>query len=208
MNKVLYYVDGFLIGHTATTAKRSYVFLSGNVGSQYTYEEAVTDGVNVPYDVYTIETEISQKGDTIKAGWFVDRRDKLTRAKRWQQEDEDIEYKRNDLDKKVVNLSQIRNIIKEYKRALRAEIFPNRIDSNGDYEVPKTLVFAKTDSHADDIIKISREEFNDGKEFCEKVSYKITEVTDAVLNWCRGYYYAWIAVTVEMIVTAIDKRPV
>jgi type I restriction enzyme R subunit len=62
------------------------------VVSEYTYEESVTDGVNVPYDVYTIETEISQKGE-IKAGWYIDRRDKLTRKKRWQQEDEDTEYK-------------------------------------------------------------------------------------------------------------------
>ncbi len=205
--QVLDYFDAFLIGLTATPDKRTFGFFNENVVSQYTYEESVTDGVNVPYDVYTIETEISQKGDTIKAGWFVDRRDKLTRAKRWQQEDEDIEYKRNDLDKKVVNLSQIRNIIKEYKRALRAEIFPNRIDSNGDYEVPKTLVFAKTDSHADDIIKIIREEFNEGNEFCKKVTYKITEDPKSVLNRFRNSYYPRIAVTVDMIATGTDVKP-
>ena len=96
-------------------------FFNENVVSQYTYEESVTDGVNVPYDVYTIETKISQKGETIKAGWFIDRRDKLTRQKRWQQEDEDTEYKKNDLDKKVVNPSQIRNIIKEFKNASKEE---------------------------------------------------------------------------------------
>ena len=79
----------------------------------------------MPYDVYTIETDISQKGEVIQAGWFVDRRDKLTRKKRWQQEDEDTEYHRNDLDKKVVNPSQIRHIIRDYKRALQTEIFPN-----------------------------------------------------------------------------------
>jgi type I restriction enzyme, R subunit len=108
--QVLDYFDAFLIGLTATPDKRTFGFFNENVVSQYTYEESVTDGVNVPYDVYTIETEISKNGETIKAGWFVDRRDKLTRQKRWQQEDEDTEYTRNDLDKKVVNPSQIRKL--------------------------------------------------------------------------------------------------
>lgn len=205
--QVLDYFDAFLIGLTATPDKRTFGFFNENVVSQYTYEESVTDGVNVPYDVYTIETEISQKGETIKAGWFIDRRDKLTRQKRWQQEDEDTEYKKNDLDKKVVNPSQIRNIIKEFKNALRTQIYPNRFDKNGDYEVPKTLVFAKTDSHADDIIKIIREEFDEGNDFCKKVTYKIDEDPKSVLNRFRNSYYPRIAVTVDMIATGTDVKP-
>ena len=205
--QVLDYFDAFLIGLTATPDKRTFGFFNENVVSQYTYEESVSDGVNVPYDVYTIETEISQKGDTIKAGWYVDRRDKLTRAKRWQQEDEDTKYKRNDLDRKVVNPSQIRNIIREFKAALKRDIFPNRIDENGDYEVPKTLIFAKTDSHADDIINIVREEFNEGNEFCKKVTYKIDEDPKSVLNRFRNDYYPRIAVTVDMIATGTDVKP-
>lgn len=205
--QVLDYFDAFLIGLTATPDKRTFGFFNENVVSQYTYEESVTDGVNVPYDVYTIETEISQNGETIHAGWFIDRRDKLTRAKRWQQEDEDTHYGKNDLDKKVVNPSQIRNIIREYKRALKTEIFPNRVDKNGEYEVPKTLVFAKTDSHADDIIKIIREEFDEGNDFCKKVTYKIEEDPKSVLNRFRNSYYPRIAVTVDMIATGTDVKP-
>ena len=205
--QVLDYFDAFLIGLTATPDKRTFGFFNENVVSQYTYEQSVTDGVNVPYDVYTIETEISKKGDIIKAGWFVDRRDKLTRKKRWQQEDEDTAYSKNDLDKKVVNPSQIRNIIREYKRALQADIFPNRIDDNGEYEVPKTLIFAKTDSHADDIIKIVREEFDEGNEFCKKITYKIEEDPKSILNRFRNSYSPRIAVTVDMIATGTDVKP-
>jgi type I restriction enzyme R subunit len=205
--QVLDYFDATLIGLTATPDNRTFGFFNENVVSQYTYEESVIDGVNVPYDVYTIETEISQKGETIHAGWFIDRRDKLTRAKRWQQEDEDTHYGKNDLDKKVVNPSQIRNIIKAYKQALKTEIFPNRIDQNGDYEVPKTLVFAKTDSHADDIIKIIREEFDEGNDFCKKVTYKAEEDPKSVLNRFRNSYYPRIAVTVDMIATGTDVKP-
>jgi len=205
--QVLDYFDAFLIGLTATPDKRTFGFFNENVVSQYTYEESVIDGVNVPYDVYTIDTEISQQGDTIKAGWYVDRRDKLTRAKRWQQEDEDITYQKNDLDKKVVNISQIRNIIKEYRRALQTTIYPKRVDKDGNYEVPKTLVFAKTDSHADDIIKIIREEFNEGNDFCKKVTYKIDEDPKSILNRFRNSYYPRIAVTVDMIATGTDVKP-
>jgi type I restriction enzyme R subunit len=205
--QVLDYFDAFLIGLTATPDKRTFGFFNENVVSEYTYEESVTDGVNVPYDVYTIETEISQNGDVVKGGWFLDRRDKLTRKKRWQQEEEDTEYKRNDLDKKVVNPSQIRNIIREYKHALKTTIFPKRLDENGDYEVPKTLVFAKTDSHAVDIIKIIREEFDEGNEFCKKVTYKAEEDPKSVLNRFRNSYYPRIAVTVDMIATGTDVKP-
>ena len=205
--QVLDYFDAFLIGLTATPDKRTFGFFNENVVSQYTYEESITDGVNVPHEIYTIETEISQNGETIKAGWFLDRRDKLTRAKRWQQEDEDTEYKRNDLDKKVVNPSQIRNIIREYKKALITTIYPERIDANGDYEVPKTLVFAKTDSHADDIIKIIREEFNEGNDFCKKVTYKTEEDPKSILNRFRNSYHPRIAVTVDMIATGTDVKP-
>jgi len=205
--QVLDYYDAFLVGLTATPDKRTFGFFNENVVSQYTYEESVIDGVNVPYDVYLIETDISTKGSLIEKGWFVDRRDKLSRAKRWQQEDEDTEYLRNDLDKKVVNLSQIRSIITAYKDALRKDIFPNRFDENGEYEVPKTLVFAKTDSHADDIINIIREVFDEGNDFCKKVTYKIEEDPKSVLNRFRNDFYPRIAVTVDMIATGTDVKP-
>ncbi|PCJ28517.1 MAG: restriction endonuclease subunit R [Flavobacteriales bacterium] len=205
--QVLDYYDAFLIGLTATPDKRTFGFFEENVVSEYTYEESVTDGVNVPYDVYTIETEISQKGDTVKAGWYVDRRDKLTRKKRWQQEDEDTTYTKNDLDKKVVNMSQIRNIIREFKAALKRDIYPNRKDKNGNYEVPKTLVFAKTDSHADDIITVILKEFNEENDFCKKVTYKAEEDPKSILNKFRNSYYPRIAVTVDMIATGTDVKP-
>ncbi len=205
--QVLDYFDAFLIGLTATPDKRTFGFFNENVVSQYTYEESVIDGVNVPYEVYTIETEISKNGSVIQSGWYVDRRDKLSRAKRWQQEDEDTEYRRNDLDKAVVNVSQIRNIIREFKSALETKIYPDRWDSEGNYEVPKTLVFAKTDSHADDIIQMIREEFGEGNDFCKKVTYKIDEDPKSVLNRFRNDYYPRIAVTVDMIATGTDVKP-
>ena len=165
--QVLDYYDAFLIGLTATPDKRTFGFFNENVVSEYTYEESVADGVNVPYDVFTIETEITRQGAKIKAKEYVDKREKLSRRKRWERLDEDYYYTGAQLDRDVVNPSQIRNIIRAYKDELPA-MFPDRVDENGEFEVPKTLIFAKTDSHADDIIQIVREEFGEGNDFCKK----------------------------------------
>lgn len=198
--QVLDYFDAFLIGLTATPDKRTFGFFNENVVSEYSHEEAVADGVNVGYDVYIIETEISQNGAKINAREFVDKREKLSRKKRWEQLDEDVSYSKKDLDKDIVNPSQIRNNICTFKNKLQ-EIFPGR------KEVPKTLIFAKTDSHADDIIQIVREEFNEGNEFCNKITYKTEEDPKSILARFRNAYNPRIAVTVAMISVGIDVKP-
>lgn len=206
--QVLDYFDAFLIGLTATPDKRTFGFFNQNVVSEYTYEESVSDGVNVPYDVFTIETEISKKGSRIeaKAEQFIEKRDKQSRKQRWERLDEDYEYTPNKLDKDVVNPNQIRTIIQAFKKALPS-IFPDRFDENREFEVPKTLIFAKTDSHADDIINIVREEFGEGNDFCKKLTYKIEEDPKSVLIRFRNSWAPRIAVTVDMIATGTDVKP-
>jgi len=198
--QVLDYFDSFLVGLTATPDKRTFAFFNENVVSEYSHEKAVADGVNVGYDVYTIETKISKEGAKIEAEEFVDKREKLTRKTRWEQLEDEVEYTGTSLDKDIVNPSQIRNIIRAFKDKL-PEIFPGRD------EIPKTLVFAKTDSHADDIIQMIREEFAEGNEFCKKVTYKIEEDPKSVLAQFRNEYYPRIAVTVDMIATGTDVKP-
>lgn len=206
-NQVLEYFDAYLIGLTATPDKRTFGFFNQNVVSEYTYEQSVADGVNVPYDTYTIETEVSKNGGGLKAKEFVDKREKLSRKKRWERLDEDYNYTSNKLDKDAVNPSQIRLIIKEFKRAIQEEIFPKRITEDGEYEVPKTLIFAKTDSHADDIIQIVREEFAEGNDFCKKITYKADDDPKSVLNRFRNSWAPRIAVTVDMVATGTDVKP-
>jgi type I restriction enzyme R subunit len=204
--QVLDYYDAFLVGLTATPDKRTFAFFNQNVVSEYTYEESVADGVNVPYDVFTIETQITKAGSIIKAKEFVDKREKLSRRKRWEQLDDDLVYTPNKLDKEVVSPSQIRTIIRAFKEALPT-IFPDRFDEDREFEVPKTLIFAKTDSHADDIINIVREEFGEGNDFCKKITYKIEEDPKSVLNRFRNSWAPRIAVTVDMIATGTDVKP-
>ncbi|VVB84245.1 Uncharacterised protein [uncultured archaeon] len=198
--QVLEYFDAFLIGLTATPDKRTFGFFNENVVSEYSHEDALADGVNVGCDVYLIETEISQYGAKIKVNEFVDKRERLSRRQRREQLDEDVFYSKKELDKEIVNPSQIRNIIRAFKNKL-PEIFPGR------KEVPKTLIFAKTDSHADDIIQIVREEFNEGNEFCNKITYKTEEDPKSLLARFRTAYNPRIAVTVAMISVGIDVKP-
>ncbi len=204
--QVLDYYDAFLIGLTATPDKRTFGFFNENVVSEYPYEESLVDGVNVPYDVFLIETEITKDGSTIKAKQYVDKRERLSRKKRWARLGEDYTYTPDKLDKDVVNPSQIRNIIKACKDSLPG-IFPDRHDEKNEFEVPKTLIFAKTDSHADDIIRIVREEFNEGNEFCKKLTYKSDEDPQSVLNRFRNSWAPRIAVTVDMVATGTDVKP-
>ncbi|MGZ8221153.1 MAG: type I restriction endonuclease subunit R [Methylobacter sp.] len=198
--QVIDYFDASLIGLTATPDNRTYGFFKKNVVSDYSHEKAVADGVNVGNEIYVIETQITQQGAQISAQQQVERREKLTRKKRWEQQDEDEAYSATQLDRNIVNPDQIRTVIRTFRDKL-PEIFPGR------KEVPKTLIFAKTDSHADDIIQTVREEFGEGNAFCKKLTYKIEEDPKSVLADFRNAYYPRIAVTVDMIATGTDVKP-
>jgi len=195
------FFDAFLIGLTATPDKRTFGFFNENIVAEYTYEQSVADGVNVGYDVYEIITEITQKGAELKAKEWVDHRDRQTRKKRWAETEADTPYTGKELDKSVVNPSQIRKVIQAMKTAVETHIFPTRM------ETPKTLIFAKTDSHADDIINMVREVYGQGNAFCKKVTYKAEEDPESILSSFRNDYNPRIAVTVDMIATGTDVKP-
>jgi type I restriction enzyme R subunit len=200
--QVLEYFDGFIIGLTATPSIQTFGFFNQNLVMEYPHERAVADGVNVGYEVYRIKTQITEQGSTIQAGFYVDKRNRQTRAVKWQQLDEDVSYAGKELDRSVVAVDQIRTVIRTFKERLFTEIFPNRTD------VPKTLIFAKDDSHAEDIVRILREEFGKGNEFCKKITYRTTgEKTKDLIRWFRNEYDPRIAVTVDMISTGTDIKP-
>ncbi len=198
--QVIEYFDAYLIGLTATPDNRTYGFFKKNIVSEYDHEMAVADGVNVGNEIYVIETERTKHGGSLKADQPIERREKLTRKKRWERQDEDEQYTSKQLDRDIVNPDQIRTVVQTFRDKL-PEIFPGRS------EVPKTLIFAKTDSHADDIIQTVREEFGEGNEFCKKVTYQAKEDPKSVLAQFRNDYNPRIAVTVDMIATGTDVKP-
>jgi type I restriction enzyme, R subunit len=204
--QVLEYYDAFEVGLTATPDKRTIGYFDQNLVSEYSHEMAVADNVNVGYDVYIIDTKISKQGATLWKGEYVEHRERLSRKKRMELQDEDENYSKQQLDKDIVNPNQIRTIVRSLKDHF-PEMFPERYDKNGVFEVPKTLIFAKTDSHADDIIKIVREEFGEENKFCKKITYKTDEDPKSILSQFRNDYHPRIAVTVDMVATGTDIKP-
>lgn len=199
---VLEYFDAFLIGLTATPSKQTFGFFKKNLVMEYPRLRAIADGVNVQGDVYRIRTQISSQGSTVEAGYFIGKRERMTRAERWEKLDEDFEYDPRQLDREVVSVDQIRTIIRTYRDKLFTEMFPDR------EIVPKTLIFAKDDSHAEDIVRIAREEFGKGDEFCQKITYRSTgKKPEDLISDFRNSYFPRIAVTVDMIATGTDIKP-
>src|SRR5690348_6454876 len=225
--QVLEYFDAFVIGLTATPSKQTFGFFNQNLVMEYNHEQPVSDGVNVGFDVYRIRTHVSEHGSSVDAGFWVDKRNRETRKIRWQKHDEDLTYAANQLDRDVVVPDQIRTVVRAFKEKLFTEIFPGRT------VVPKTLVFAKDDSHAEDIVEIIRDEFGKGNDFAQKITYKTsvarllnkktlpdgTEVeefqykssgvkAEDLITSFRNSYNPRIAVTVDMIATGTDVRQI
>ena len=230
-SQVLLYFDAFLIGLTATPVGKTLGFFNQNLVMEYGHDKAVLDGVNVDFDVYRIKTRVTEEGATIDArseDVYVAKRDKLTRRERLERLEDDLTYTANQVDRDVVAESQIRTVLREFRERVLSAAFPGRD------EVPKTLIFAKDDSHAEDIVRLAREVFAEDNEFCQKITYRtgFTKVTTAVKNpdgteaetveWkrtaeltpedllanFRTSFSPRIAVTVDMISTGTDVKPI
>ncbi|TAH66303.1 MAG: restriction endonuclease subunit R [Rhodopseudomonas palustris] len=200
--QVLDYFDAFTVGLTATPSLHTLGFFGRNLVAQYPYERSVVDGVNVGFEVFRIRTEIGERGSTVKAGYDLPVRDKRTRAERYESLSEDFSYTPDQIDRTVLVPNQIRTVLETYRDTLFTELFPGRS------EVPKTLIFAKDDHHAEEITLIVREVFGKGNDFAKKITYK-TDGADpeGLIRSFRNDYNPRIAVTVDMIATGTDVKP-
>jgi len=226
--QVLDYFDASIIGLTATPSKQTFGYFQQNLVMEYSHEKAVADNVNVGCDIYRIHTAITQGGSKVEAGFYVDKRERQTRQIRWEQLDQPLVYVAGDLDSAVVAPDQIRTVLATFRDKVFTELFPGRPD------VPKTLIFAKDDSHADDIVNICRDVFGKGIDFCQKITYRTgyTRIVEVIkkadgtqgerftwqrnkkdvtgkdtLSAFRNSYNPRIAVTVDMIATGTDVKP-
>lgn len=206
--QVLEYFDAFLVGLTATPALQTVAFFQQNLVMEYGHERAVADGVNVGYDVYRIQTEVTARGGKVAKGFVVDKRSRATRSRRQQLLEEDFAYAAPELDRSVVVPSQIRTVLQAFKEALATELFPGRT------LVPKTLIFAKDDSHAEDIVHLVREVFGRGNDFAKKITYRAVHAVTGQPADCEQLIREFrlspqlrIAVTVDMIATGTDIKP-
>jgi type I restriction enzyme R subunit len=206
--QVLEYFDSYLVGLTATPAKQTIAFFNQNLVMEYGHERAVADGVNVGYDVYRIKTQVTEKGSSVEKGHLIDKRHRETRSVRQQLLEDDLAYEAGEIDRSVVVPSQIRTVITAFKEALFTDLFPGR------QMVPKTLIFAKDDSNAEDIVHIVREVFGRGNDFCKKITYQAKHAetgrpakSEDLIAEFRTSPHLRIAVTVDMIATGTDIKP-
>jgi type I restriction enzyme, R subunit len=198
---VIEYFDAHVVGLTATPTKQTLGFFQQNIVSEYTFPQSVADKVNVDFEVYRIKTKISEEGGLIEAKTVVPVMDKRSREQRLLQLDEDISYEASQLNRYVVSKSQIRTILETYRDRLFSEIFPGR------RVVPKTLIFAIDDNHAEEIVTQVKEVFGKGNDFAAKITYNSKDPKKLLQDF-RNSPTLRVAVTVDMIATGTDVRAI
>ncbi len=202
---VLDYFDAFHVGLTATPSPYTLGFFNQNLVSSYTHEQAVLDKVNVGYDIYRIRTKLGEKGATVERGNHLEKIERRTRRKRWEKLKDDFVWQSAQLDRSVVSDTQIRTVMTHFRDALFTKMFPQR----GGEWVPKTLIYAKDDAHADRIVDVVRDVFAEGNDFCKKITYRSggKKTTDDLIAEFRTSPALRVAVTVDMIATGTDIKP-
>ena len=198
---VIEYFDAHVVGLTATPTKQTLGFFQQNLVSEYTFPQSVADMVNVDFDVYRIRTRASEEGGLIEANTVVPVMDKRTREQRLLLLDEDLSYEASQLNRYVMNKSQIRTILETYRDRLFSEIFPGR------RVVPKTLIFAVDDNHAEEIVTQVKQVFGKGNDFAAKITYNSKDPKKLLQDF-RNSPTLRIAVTVDMIATGTDVRAI
>lgn len=200
---VLEYFDAHLVGLTATPTPQTLGFFGRNLVSEYTYPQAVADGVNVDFDVVRMRTDLREKGvATIESGTTVRVRDRKTREQRYQELDDDFSYTTGQIGRSVVAVDEIRAVLTAYRDNWR-RWFPGRA------ELPKTLIFAVGEDHAEDVLAQVKEIFGRGDDFAKKITYKSRQAGEdpnELIRRLRTDARLRVAVTVDMIATGTDVK--
>lgn len=201
--QLLDYFDAQIVGLTATPTVQTAAFFDENIVADYPYEKSVADGVNVPFEIFRIRTQIGEHGGRVQAGYTLPVRDRHTREQSYRLLEDDLVYAPQELDRSVIARNQIRTVLETYRDTLFTELFPGRT------EVPKTLIFAKDDHHAEEIVQIAREVFDQGNDFAKKITYKVgAKYAETLISEFRNAYNPRIAITVDMIATGTDVKAI
>lgn len=206
-----YFKDAKILGLTATPTPEAYAFFNKNTVEEYTYDESVVDGVNVPARVYRIKSNITEHGGSINIGNDIT---EMTRDGKnidsYKSEDR-IDYTPSQLDRSVINPDQIKKVIKAYGDSIYTDLYPDR-EELWEY-TPKTLIFAKDDNHATQIVDTVKEVFADKfaggstpANFVQKITYSAGD-SNALIRELKTSKEFRIAVTVTLVATGTDVKP-
>ena len=209
-----YFAGARILGLTATPTDEAEAFFNKNIVANYTYEKSVTDGVNVSAIVYRISTKTTEQGGTISSGSEVIESTKGRKKSRGAVKyviHKTAKYDSLELDRTVTDRGQIRTVLEAYRDSIYTKLYPNRAE-NWAY-VPKTLIFAKDDRHATEIVrmveKVFGEKFDDGKvpkNFVQKITYSAGD-SNGLIRDLRTEKDFRIAVTVTLVATGTDVKP-
>ncbi len=210
--KVLdYFSEATVLGLTATPTPEAYAYFNKNVIEEYTYDDSVVDGVNVPPRIYRIITDVTAHGGTIEKGAKITETSKRTGKSEIIDAGASVEYGAAELDRSVVNKKQIKEVLMAYKKAIYEDLYPSR-EQKWEY-IPKTLIFAKDDNHATEIVDIAKDVFksefeNDAipEKFVQKITYSAGD-SNALIRDLRTEKDFRIAVTVTLVATGTDVKP-
>ena len=206
-----YFKGATILGLTATPTPEAYAFFNDNIIEKYTYDDSVVDGVNVPARVYRIKSNITEHGGTINKG------DEVVEITRSGKEigsytaTERIDFVPTQLDRSVIVPDQMRKVLTAYKDSIYKDLYPDR-DEIWEY-IPKTLIFAKDDNHATEIVNVVKEVFADKfkngvvpDKFVQKITYSAGD-SNALIRDLRTDKEFRIAVTVTLVATGTDVKP-
>ena len=211
-----YFNSARILGLTATPTEEAYAFFDNNVVEHYSYDDSVVDGVNVPKRIYRIATKKSIHGGEINEGDEITEISRRTGKATTFESSKNIDYSPNALDRSIVNVSQIETVLREYRDSIYTQMYPERLSEhefdNWRY-IPKTLIFAKDDNHADQIVEIAKkvfaEKFDNGQlpeNYVRKITYSAGD-SNALIRDFRVEKDFRIAVTVTLVATGTDIRP-
>lgn len=206
-----YFKNAKILGLTATPTPEAEAFFNKNRIEEYTYDDSVVDGVNVPARVYRIKTNVTEHGGTIHAGDIVRDISKGGVELPSYAAEERVDYNAKQLNRSVINPSQIKVVVAAYMDSIYTDLYPDR-EENWKY-IPKTLIFAKDDNHATQIVnvvkEVFKEKFEDGKvpeKFVQKITYSAGD-SNALIRDLRTEKDFRIAVTVTLVATGTDVKP-
>ncbi|MBO7081359.1 MAG: DEAD/DEAH box helicase family protein [Neisseriaceae bacterium] len=206
-----YFSKAYILGLTATPTDQALAFFNINQIQNYDYEDSVNDGANVPNRVFRIATQVSEEGGTIERGDTITEITRRTGEETTRTTNAPAPYSKGELDRSVTNIEQIKLVLSTYKNAIYEVLYPER-EKNWAY-IPKTLIFAKDENHATQIVEIAKqvfaEEFENGElpqHFIQKITYT-AENSDQLIREFRTAKDFRIAVTVTLVATGTDIKP-
>ena len=210
--KVLdYFNNAIILGLTATPTDEAYAFFNKNIVEKYSYEDSIVDGVNVPSRIYRIKTKTTTFGGSINVGNLIDEVAKKTNKETKYKSGIRIDYNQTLLDRTITDINQIKTVLENYRDAIYTDLYPER-ESIWEY-IPKTLIFAKDDNHAKQIVEICKEVFKEKfsnkvipDKFVQKITYSSDNTQGLIrdLNFDKNFR---IAVTVTLVATGTDVKP-